>query len=111
MGRRIYINIYRPLGTQCVHTSSSFPFKNNIHSWWKTAGLFQRVLGGELCNGGQKDAATEVGTPKGATEEEGRRRRACLPLLPCPGRAALWEQGPRRRGAAELRLLSLQSKK
>lgn len=79
MGRRIYINIYRPLGTQCVHTSSSFPFKNNIHSWWKTAGLFQRVLGGELCNGGQKDAATEVGTPKGATEEGGLPSAPALP--------------------------------
>lgn len=41
-----------------VHTSSSFPFKNNIHSWWKTAGLFQCVCwGGELCNGDQKGVA------------------------------------------------------
>lgn len=46
MGWGIYINIYNPLGgPSAVHTSSNFPFKNNIHSWWKTAGLFQRVLG------------------------------------------------------------------
>ena len=51
-------NLYKyiiPWGTQCFHTSPSFPFKNNIHSWWKTAGLFQCVCWGrELCNEGQK---------------------------------------------------------
>lgn len=66
MGRRIYINIHRSLGTQCVHTSSSFPFKNNIRSWWKAAGPFPRVLGGELRNGGQGDTETAVRAPKGA---------------------------------------------
>ena len=57
-------NLYKyiiPWGTQCVHTNSSFPFKNNIHSWWKTAGLFQCVCwGGELCDGGQKHQGARV---------------------------------------------------
>lgn len=72
-----------PWGTQCFHTSSSFPFKNNIHSWWKTTGLFQCVCwGGELCNEGQKG-----GWAKGAVKK-------CLRLLPCSEYSAPRKQGP-----------------